>query len=83
MNLNNQLKGRKMKVNPGDLNALRALAKNKTQLAVIESLYNQIGHSKKTIQNRTQEVQAFNLAEKYPDTFKIVWVGHSIFLDFK
>lgn len=71
------------KIKIGDLEILRKLAKNKTQLKVIEDLYNQIGHSKKTIQNKSEETQAFKLAEKYPDTFKIVWIGNSVFLDFK
>lgn len=67
----------------GNLEELRKLAKNKTQLRVIENLYNQIGHTKKMIHSRLEESQAFKLAELYPDIFKIVWRGNTTHLDFK
>ena len=73
----------KTNIKIGDLDSLRKLAKNKTQLKVIENLYNQIGHTKKFIQDMRELDQAYKLAEKYPDIFKIVSVHYNSFLDFK
>ena len=65
------------KLNINDLTSLRSMAKNKTQLKLIERLYDETslnGNNNNTIYlaGALEVNQAYNLVEKYPSYFKVI-----------